>query len=55
MTEDLKKYLIWRFNVNNHAKYRKYCLEWINNLTKNQILYFIEEKKRLIYKNVYEE
>ena len=55
MTEDIKKYLIWRFNVNNHTKYRKYCLEWMNSLTKDQISYFIEEKKRLISRKIYEE
>lgn len=54
MTEDLYKYLVWRFNVNNHAKYKKYCLEWINGLTQEQMLYFIEERKRLILTGIYE-
>lgn len=55
MTESMNKYLIWRFNVNNHSKYRKYCTEWIDNLTKNQIQYFIEERKRLILMKIYDD
>jgi hypothetical protein len=54
MTDEIKRYLIWRFNMNNHPKYKKYCTEWIDNLTENQILYFIEERKRLINRKIYD-
>ena len=40
-------YLRERFRRNNHPKYHKYCDEWINNITVNQLRYFIEEKRRI--------
>ena len=43
----MKEYLIQRFLRNNHNKYHKYCKEWVENVTPEQIQYFIEEKKRL--------
>ena len=43
----MKEYLIQRFLRNNHNKYHKYCKEWAENVTPEQIQYFIEEKKRL--------
>jgi hypothetical protein len=48
-----KKYLVWRFMKNNHAKYRKYCTEWIDSLTNEQLHYFQEEKERLTLKGEY--
>jgi hypothetical protein len=43
----MNEYLTQRFIKNNHPKYYKYCNEWIQNLTKEQISYFSEERKRL--------
>lgn len=43
----MKEYLIRRFYINNHNKYRKYAEEWVNNLTCDQIAYFILEKQRI--------
>jgi hypothetical protein len=51
--EVVKNYLIWRFNRFNHPKYRKYCMEWIENLHINQINYFMLEMERLIQKGEY--
>ena len=39
----LDEYLLIRFNRSNHAKYRKYAVEWINNLTTEQLSYFRNE------------
>lgn len=46
----MKEYLSNRFIKNNHPKYYKYCNEWIENVTKEQMTYFIEEAKRLNFK-----
>lgn len=35
----LNEYLLIRFNKSNHPKYRKYAVEWINNLTTEQLSY----------------
>lgn len=43
----MRQYLIHRFVFNNHNKYKKYVEEWINNLTADQIAYFVLEKERL--------
>lgn len=43
----MKEYLIQRFLKNNHSKYRKYVMEWIDALTGDQIAYFVLEKQRL--------
>ncbi len=40
-------YLIERFLKNNHNKYSKYVKEWIDNLTADQIAYFVLEKQRI--------
>lgn len=40
-------YLSERFLRNNHPKYHKYCNEWINNITADQLRYFMEEKRRI--------
>jgi hypothetical protein len=47
MNNIIKEYLTQRFLKNNHTKYHKYCNEWINNVTKEQVDYFIKEKDRL--------
>lgn len=47
MKGSIEEYLIQRFLKNNVRKYHKYCVEWINNLTENQVKYFILEKERL--------
>ena len=39
----LDEYLLIRFNRSNHHKYRKYAVEWINNLTTEQLSYFRNE------------
>lgn len=39
----LNEYLIIRFNKSNHPKYRKYAVEWINNLTTEQLSYLKRE------------
>lgn len=43
----LDEYLLIRFNRNNHPKYRKYAVEWISNLTTEQLLYFRKEMLKL--------
>lgn len=43
----MNEYLINRFLKNNIRKYHKYCMDWVNNITKDQIKYFVEEYKRL--------
>lgn len=47
MNSIIKAYLTQRFLKNNHNKYYKYCNKWIQNVTIDQLNYFIEEKKRL--------
>lgn len=47
MTEILYQYLKERFFKNNHAKYRKYCEEWVTNLTETQIEYFERERNNI--------
>lgn len=39
----LDEYLLIRFIRSNHHKYRKYAIEWINNLTTEQLSYFKKE------------
>lgn len=39
----LDVYLLIRFISSNHPKYRKYAVEWINNLTTEQLSYFKKE------------
>ena len=43
----VSEYLRFRFMRNNHNKYIKYMQEWIDNITKDQLSYFIKEKERL--------
>lgn len=47
MDPEIKEYLIQRFLRNNHKRYHKYVLEWINGVTQNQINYFRLEKERI--------
>lgn len=44
----LNEYLLLRFNRSNHPKYRKYAVEWISNLTEEQLLYFRKEMLKLL-------
>ena len=44
----LDKYLLVRFIRSNHPKYRKYAVEWVNNLTTEQLSYFKKEMIKLI-------
>lgn len=39
----LNEYLLIRFNKSNHPRYRKYAVEWINNLTTEQLSYLKRE------------
>ena len=49
----MEKYLIWRFLRNNRNAYHKYCMDWIHNLTDEQLAYFSEEKERLTQRGIY--
>lgn len=47
-------YLEWRCRVNWHTKYLRYVQEWIQNVTKEQMDYFINvEMKHLIQNGTY--
>ena len=39
----IDEYLLVRFIRSNHPKYRKYAVEWVNNLTIEQLSYFKKE------------
>ena len=43
----LGDYLRERFRRNNHTKYHKYCDEWINAVTPDQLHYFVQERQRI--------
>ena len=43
----ITEYLIHRFKTNNHNKYLKYMMDWISNITCDQLSYFKLEKERL--------
>lgn len=45
MTEEVKQYLWVEFKFKNLPKYYKYFDTWIENLTENQILYYIAYSK----------
>ena len=47
MNNIIREYLTQRFLRNNHTKYYKYCNDWIDNVTEEQLNYFIKEKDRL--------
>lgn len=44
----LDEYLLVRFIRSNHPKCRKYAVEWVNNLTIEQLSYFKKEMIKLI-------
>ena len=44
---DMKSYLFQRFLRNNANKYTHYYKEWMDNITRDQLNYFILEKQRL--------
>lgn len=44
----IDEYLLVKFIRSNHPKYRKYAVEWINNLTTEQLSYFKKEMIKLI-------
>ncbi len=37
-------FILLGFNKSNHPKYRKYVIEWIRNLTSDQLFYFRKKK-----------
>ena len=47
MNNIIREYLTQRFLRNNHTKYYKYCNDWVDNVTEDQLNYFIKEKDRL--------
>ena len=47
LSTDMKSYLFQRFLRNNANKYTHYYKEWMNNITQDQLNYFILEKQRL--------
>lgn len=44
---DMKSYLFQRFIRNNRKAYHRYYKEWMDNVTQDQLNYFILEKERL--------
>ena len=52
MSYSLQNYLEWRFRVNNHPKYLKYCKQWIAALKTSQLQYFEKEMSNLINKGI---
>lgn len=48
INEQLFTYLELRFYKENHPKYHKYFNMWIQNISNNQIIYFIKEMNNLI-------
>jgi hypothetical protein len=51
----MKKYLQWRCLTNWHPKYYKYIDEWIENVTEEQMGYFVKERRHLIQNGIYNE
>lgn len=45
--ELLKTWLKERWRFDNHHKYQKYFEEWFENITENQIQYFIKQKQNI--------
>lgn len=43
---NLNEYLLLRFNKSNHPKYRKYAVDWVKNLTTEQLSYFRTEMSK---------
>lgn len=48
MEDSLRKYLEWRFRVNNHPKYHKFCHEWIERVNGEQLSYLEKEMAHMI-------
>lgn len=48
MGDDLKKYLEWRFRMNNHHKYHKLCHQWLSKINAEQLAYFEKEMVKMI-------
>ncbi len=44
MSKELYDWLEYQWKISNHAKYRKYFKEWVDNLTKTQIRKFDENR-----------
>ena len=53
MDESLRRYLEWRFRVNNRNQYQHYCEEWIKNVIPTQMQYFQKEMTNLINAGIY--
>ena len=53
MSDSLRRYLEWRFRVNNRTQYQKYRDEWINSVTPTQMMYFESEMRHLIDAGIY--
>lgn len=47
ISNEMKSYLFQRFIYNNANRYTHYYKEWIDNVTLDQLNYFILEKYRL--------
>jgi len=48
MNESLRRYLEWRFRVNNRNQYQHYMKEWISGLVDSQLFYFEREMQHMI-------
>ncbi len=51
VSEEIKKYLIWRCRINWPNKYIKYIDEWISNITLNQLNYIVNHEMPYMIKN----
>ena len=54
MNNEHRKYLEWRCKMNCHSKYLKskeYMNSWINNITKDQLDYFINKEMKYFIEN----
>lgn len=45
--KNLKQWLKEQWKRDNHVKYQKYFEEWFQNITENQIQYFIKQKENI--------
>lgn len=56
MDQALKEYLEWRFRQNNHPKYYRYAVDWIEGIMSNPDYntdYLREEMKHLYERGEY--
>jgi len=53
MDKYMVEYLVWRFTDKLKQSYRQYCMQWINNVTTDQLQYFKLERERLIKMGIY--